>query len=77
MVEGARLESVYTVTPYRGFESLLLRHRPPTLVSVIRAVLQAAEVWAQFRANPSILRKSSRVSGDIRAELCGRYLAGS
>ena len=26
MVEGARLESVYTVTPYRGFESLLLRH---------------------------------------------------
>ena len=28
MVEGARLESVYTVTPYRGFESLLLRHPP-------------------------------------------------
>ena len=28
MVEGARLESVYTVTPYRGFESLLLRHYP-------------------------------------------------
>ena len=26
VVEGARLESVYTVTPYRGFESLLLRH---------------------------------------------------
>ena len=26
MVEGARLESVYTVTPYRGFESLSLRH---------------------------------------------------
>ncbi len=25
MVEGARLESVYTVTPYRGFESLPLR----------------------------------------------------
>ena len=25
MVEGARLESVYTAT-YRGFESLLLRH---------------------------------------------------
>ena len=28
VVEGARLESVYTATPYRGFESLLLRHRP-------------------------------------------------
>ena len=28
VVEGARLESVYTVTPYRGFESLLLRHFP-------------------------------------------------
>ena len=26
MVEGARLESVYTVIPYRGFESLSLRH---------------------------------------------------
>ena len=26
MVEGARLESVYTVTPYRGFESHPLRH---------------------------------------------------
>ncbi len=25
VVEGARLESVYTVTPYRGFESLSLR----------------------------------------------------
>ena len=31
MVEGARLESVYTVTPYRGFESLSLRqiHKGP------------------------------------------------
>ena len=29
VVEGARLESVYTVTPYRGFESLLLRHYFP------------------------------------------------
>src|SRR5690606_4468614 len=28
VVEGARLESVYTVTPYRGFESLPLRHLP-------------------------------------------------
>ena len=26
MVEGACLESMYTVTPYRGFESLSLRH---------------------------------------------------
>ena len=25
VVEGARLESVYTVIPYRGFESLSLR----------------------------------------------------
>src|SRR5690606_9730013 len=28
VVEGARLESVYTATPYRGFESLPLRHLP-------------------------------------------------
>ena len=34
VVEGARLESVYTVTPYRGFESLLLRH----LVWVFRKI---------------------------------------
>ena len=27
VVEGARLESVYTVIPYRGFESLSLRHQ--------------------------------------------------
>jgi hypothetical protein len=26
VVEGARLESVYAVIPYRGFESLSLRH---------------------------------------------------
>ena len=29
MVEGARLESVYTSKGYRGFESLTLRLRPP------------------------------------------------
>ena len=28
MVEGARLESEYTAKPYRGFESLPLRHLP-------------------------------------------------
>ena len=56
---------------------LSLRHQPPTLVSVFRAVLQAAEVWAQFRSNPSILRKSSYVSGDIRAVLRGRSLPRS
>jgi len=27
VVEGARLESEYTAKPYRGFESLPLRHR--------------------------------------------------
>ena len=27
-VEGARLESVCAATPYRGFESLSLRHPP-------------------------------------------------
>jgi hypothetical protein len=28
VVEGARLESEYTAKPYRGFESLPLRHSP-------------------------------------------------
>ena len=34
MVEGARLESVYTAT-YRGFESLLLRHLLKTVLHVL------------------------------------------
>ncbi len=36
-VEGARLESVCAATPYRGFESLSLRH--PTFFE-LRAVRQ-------------------------------------
>ena len=36
VVEGARLESVYTVTPYRGFESLLLRHPLPAIVALLK-----------------------------------------
>lgn len=36
MVEGARLESVYTAT-YRGFESLLLRQNLKALIKKIRA----------------------------------------
>ena len=35
MVEGARLESVYTAT-YRGFESLPLRHIPAGFHSAAR-----------------------------------------
>ena len=31
VVEGARLESVYTSKGYQGFESLSLRLRPPKL----------------------------------------------
>src|SRR5690606_16482633 len=34
VVEGARLESVYTATPYRGFESLPLRHLPRPGLSI-------------------------------------------
>ena len=34
VVEGARLESVYTAT-YRGFESLLLRHLLKTVLHVL------------------------------------------
>src|SRR5688500_7142098 len=36
VVEGARLESVYTAKPYRGFESHPLRQAPPALVSYCR-----------------------------------------
>lgn len=34
MVECAGLEIRYTVSPYRGFESLLLRQHTPTLTCI-------------------------------------------
>lgn len=34
MVEGARLESVYRLIAYRGFESLVLRHLSDTALPV-------------------------------------------
>ncbi len=33
MVEGARLESVYRLIAYRGFESLVLRHHSELLIN--------------------------------------------
>ena len=43
MVEGARLESVYTLTAYRGFESLSLRHLKKVLF--INGLLYAILAW--------------------------------
>ena len=40
MVEGARLESVYTVT-YRGFESLPLRHQ-------MKKATQRVAFWLRY-----------------------------
>lgn len=51
MVEGARLESVYTVTPYRGFESL----SPPTLLE-LAAVIAARLPDSEQKVVPELLQ---------------------
>ena len=54
MVEGARLESVYAVTPYRGFESLSLRQtKNPASAGFL--------VWSseRYQENPPVRRVAS------------------
>ena len=69
MVEGARLESVYTAT-YRGFESLLLRHliKSASLVEafLIRTLKKMDENhrFDQMRLKEHLA--PSRVSGEAR-----------
>ena len=54
MVEGARLESEYTAKPYRGFESLPLRH----FLHIVRPLAMLVDVepfdldLARRRASP-------------------------
>ena len=56
VVEGARLESVYTVTPYRGFESLPLRHSFPD----IEKPLNALKIFEVSAVGDPLFRQSSR-----------------
>ena len=54
MVEGARLESVYTLIAYRGFESLSLRqttHPIRLLTSEIQGEIVAGIVHMAFMAH--------------------------
>ena len=73
MVEGARLESVYTVTPYRGFESHPLRHQvshcrePPQDHARNRAVLRPSD------ANSVARRENSNAQYQA---ICGPFLRG-
>ena len=69
MVEGARLESVYTAT-YRGFESLLLRHLNESASLVEAFLFRTVKKWDE---NPGFdqMRLTehlapSRVSGEAR-----------
>ena len=68
VVEGARLESVYTLTAYRGFESLLLRQTTNPALCGIFCLLH--RVWIRTRDNqisrfdPSGAREHRRVSDD-------------
>jgi hypothetical protein len=52
VVEGARLESEYTAKPYRGFESLPLRHLVFRIASNRQGQRQFGAVLRLFRQNP-------------------------
>ena len=61
MVEGARLESEYTAKPYRGFESLPLRHCPVEPSS--RAAMPPAEAARYSRQRLSL--PAARLGHDV------------
>src|SRR5215213_7281622 len=63
VVEGARLESEYTAKPYRGFESLPLRHKPPAQVATLRGFAQRRGMNGFVTA---ILYRRSRASPRLR-----------
>ena len=69
MVEGARLESVYTAT-YRGFESLLLRHQIKSAFFVEAFLIWTLKKMDENRRFDQMRRKEhlapSRVSGEAR-----------
>ena len=69
MVEGARLESVYTAT-YRGFESLLLRHLIKSASFAEAFLIWTLKKMDENRRFDQMRRKEhlapSRVSGEAR-----------
>ena len=74
MVEGARLESVYTAT-YRGFESLLLRHKPKRVPNGTLFGLWETAVWMNPSVRPNAQRLApSRVSGEARRAIAAPRL---
>ena len=77
MVEGARLESVYTVTPYRGFESLLLRHPSFSSRSSAFALRHKTEVICGFSGSCMALvvptRSRYRVGESVGVFVNGQF----
>ena len=66
MVEGARLESVYTSKGYRGFESLSLRfsmNKSMALVLILAGIILLISGWLILQ-KPNI--PFGRLPGDIR-----------
>ena len=54
MVEGARLESVYTLTAYRGFESLSLRQiQENRRKAVFLCLVESADLMRTLRVRPN------------------------
>ena len=51
MVEGARLEIVYTPKGYPGFESLSIRHLYKTLNNVVRGYFEKADLEKELKLN--------------------------
>ena len=77
MVEGARLESVYTAT-YRGFESLLLRHLIKSASPVEAFLIRTLKATVENRRFDQMRLKEhlapSRVSGVARRVKTARRL---
>src|SRR5688572_4425146 len=77
VVEGARLESVYTSKAYRGFESHPLRQAPPALVSPCRVAPQRGGTGRFAKAIPLVAGDLPGVSRSFRPDIWPRSLRGS
>ena len=71
MVEGARLESVYTAT-YRGFESLSLRHQSfPGCPEKSLIPIKYVSIQHPFLKRMQLVDLSGFCNRDVAAELTG------
>ena len=70
MVEGARLESVYTLIAYRGFESLRLRHLRNTKTSFAKTVFCVRSVDVHCRKGQTTGGNRPAHSGSFSTGCC-------